>query len=336
MMKTEQATIQPGQVNLGFKELTAKDVKRILTELSSRSPPREHRPRKCRRLEGVALIMNQIHAMPRPTHLKCLSFAGNPIGDAAMDHIRMIPDTVTDLNLADCRLSPKGVTSLAEYLKTNKSVTQLKLGGNNAGLEGARALAEMLQVNKNLRALSIRNCKIGPGGFAFIGMGILNNDSLKELDISRQKDFSVEGDEYLQSFGEMATMITPNGDFCVLTLAVCLNPRQSLEKIDVSDLGATDRTADALAKYMKDNESLQEIELGVKKSVSLDYGKPWSLVCHRLAENRLKRNLVNKVGASDREWMDNLIEYSSHEMGLHGLYFILTNKPDLCRRQRVA
>ena len=333
-MKTEP-TIQPGQVNLGYQKLVSNDVKGVLIALSSEPPTRQERPRKCRRLDGVPLILNRIKAVSQASPVKSLSFSGNPIGDGAMKHIYMIPESITDLDLSECRLTPKGVRTLSEFLKTNESITRLTLRGNHVGLAGAKAIAEMLLLNKTLRVLSVSDCKIGPGGFAYIGMGILKNESLKELDLSRQKDFSILNDEYVESFGEMSSIITFDGDFCVLTLAVCLNSRLGLEKLDVSDLGTSDRSADAMAKYLENNETLEEIQLGVNKSVSLDYGKPWSVVCHQLAMNRLKRNLIDKPGLDDSKWMEYLVQSSGADLGLHGLYFILKNKPDLCNRQKL-
>jgi Leucine Rich repeat len=171
--------------DLGFKNLTDKDLTAILLKLSCSTTRRERRPRKCRRLEGVAEILNQL---PPPSPLVSFNVVGNAaIGDAGMKHLPLIPHSVTSLDVSDCGLTPRGVETLCDYMTSNSQIVRLGMWGNDIGDEGAKYIAAMLQENKTLQILYAGHSSIGLEGHRSIAKALWENDTLRDIDITVMK-----------------------------------------------------------------------------------------------------------------------------------------------------
>ena len=69
----------------------------------------------------------------------------------------------------------------------NTSLKKLDISSNKLGMEGSVAMAEMLSCNKSLNELNLRWCYIPEAGLRGIARGLLQNISLKKLDISHNK-----------------------------------------------------------------------------------------------------------------------------------------------------
>jgi hypothetical protein len=110
---------------LGFKKLNEKDLKKILLKLSC-TTRRDRRPRKCRRLEGLAEILNKLPPAKPPAFFNVVG--NSNIGDADMKDLHLIPDSVSSFDFADCGLTPAGVQTLCDYMKHNTRIVPLSCG----------------------------------------------------------------------------------------------------------------------------------------------------------------------------------------------------------------
>ena len=133
-------------LDLSFKNLNHRDLKRILSKLGSSR--REPRPRKCRRVIVVHDdVESQIRALSSSKRrIWKLRFAGNPkIGDEGMKYLSLIPDSVRDVDFGKCNLSCEGIKTVCQFLAKNKTITRILLGGDEINDEAAKVVGQMLR-----------------------------------------------------------------------------------------------------------------------------------------------------------------------------------------------
>jgi hypothetical protein len=178
-----------GSFHYGFKKLTAKNLYEILRKIASDpETQRQPRPRKCRRLDGVAAILA---TLPRPCPISSFNVVGNEtIGDAGIDHLHLLPSTVWNLDVSDFGLTPKGVEKLCNFMKDNTSIRCLIMWGNGIKDEGAQYLADMLRVNTTLQILFIHNGDIGREGVSLVSKALVINETLRSLTVSAGQEFN--------------------------------------------------------------------------------------------------------------------------------------------------
>lgn len=322
-------------LNLCYRNLDHKDLHRILGKLAVQSD-RTLRPRKKQRRRGK--VEDILVALPSTvTHL---GLAGNSnVGDAGTTHLtRLLPDTVIDLDLTRCGLTPAGVERLGTFLETkNTSVTRMRLSENRIEDEGASSLARMISVNTTLLRLDLVECDIGTGGFVCLGAALERNETLRELSLSSDD----------------------TGDEQVLSLCVGLKKNRCLESLDLSGGQRITNTGVGYLEEMlrRDNMCLKRVSLATMVfvvvdnedeaafSISLELrqvintypGSVYHSMMSWLSLNGCNRKLVKDHKATTQQWVDAVIASSElpynlfgQSLSLNSIYFFVRNKPDLC------
>ena len=90
-------------------------------------------------------------------------------------------NTLTDLDVSLCDLTPQCCVSVFTALKHNSSLKKLNVGGNRFDQESSEALADMLSINHSLTELNIGWCDCQPKALA---RGLLHNTTLSKVCIS--------------------------------------------------------------------------------------------------------------------------------------------------------
>jgi hypothetical protein len=147
------------ELDLFRMRLNDEDFRQILIGLSN-PYRREQPPRKCKRQRCEQGLVREILAN-LPTNVSGLGVAYNDgIGDAGMMHLHLIPESITELNLNLCGLTPLGIKKLCEFLKSNKTIKRLDIRSNQMGNEGFKDVADMLKVNNTVKELEIESSQI--------------------------------------------------------------------------------------------------------------------------------------------------------------------------------
>lgn len=105
-------------------------------------------------------------------------------------------NTLEELHLNSCNLTPKFVSLIFDALKNNTSLKRLHLTGNKVnGIDAANSLEQMLRKNTTLEYLGISACEIDINVLLSLALGLSfgNNKTLTGLDIgSNAEVFEIE------------------------------------------------------------------------------------------------------------------------------------------------
>ena len=296
-----------GFVHLGFQKLDDKDFKAILMKL--RTPLRETRPRKCRRLNSVGHILSML-----PTKAVYLNVVGNKqIGDAGTVHLPLLPNTVQDLDLSDCGITTVGVKNICEYMKTNTSITRLVMWGNHIGDDGAGYIADMLCQNTTLRILCIMGSNLGVEAFSHISRGLAVNNTLHTIFLGNDQKV---------------------GDVHVQRLCAGLALNQGLEILDLGGSGVTNQGLDHIEVALRNNYHLKNIRLNQPMNkedyIKLGPGTTWRKICSWMALNDLNRKaLFQDEELQVSEWHEILLN-ANKARNVNAIFYFLRSKPELC------
>jgi hypothetical protein len=293
------------ELDLTGSGLNDEDFRQILTKLSS-PHRREPRPRKCnrqRREQGrVAKILANL-----PTNISALDVAfSQGIGDAGMIHLHLIPDTVTDLSLIHCGLSPIGIKRVCEFLKSNKSITQMHMWGNRMGAEGVKDLADMMKVNNTVIELGIKSCQISSAAACcHLSEGLAQNTALRGLSMGGNDRLT---DDHIQN----------------LCPGLALN--KGLETLNLRSQYITDKGVGYLETVLRTNVYLKKVFIN---HIPEGPGTIWSKMMHWLGLNQCNRKLLKDPNATRTQWRDAIIQ-SSKAGNPDAIFMFLTNKPEWC------
>ena len=154
---------------------------------------------------------------------------------------------LAELNIGGHILSRNNITSEGcEHLfkaLCNTSLKKLDISHNNLGVEGSVALAEMLSCNNSLMELNLRWCDIPAAGLREITRGLLNNTSLKKLNISQTFSSNELG---VKESVALAEMLSCNKSLTELNLGGC----------DISEAGLRE-----IARGLIKNTTLQTLRI---------------------------------------------------------------------------
>ena len=89
-------------------------------------------------------------------------------------------NTLTELNVSHCDLTPQCRVSVFTALKHNSSLKKLDVGYNEFDQESSEALADMLSCNHSLTELDIPRCDCQPNALA---RGLLHNTTLNKVTV---------------------------------------------------------------------------------------------------------------------------------------------------------
>ncbi|XP_071944941.1 uncharacterized protein [Antedon mediterranea] len=138
---------------------------------------------------------------PESKNIESLILRGNPIGDrgvktiirALADHQKdQIEDgkksKLSEVDFTDCKIGTSGLEEISKFLKTNSGVANLNVSANpDIALDGWKQLADVLQTDASLKSLSVSDCQMGGESSASLLQGLVDNESLLELNIEGNK-----------------------------------------------------------------------------------------------------------------------------------------------------
>ncbi len=151
--------------------------------------------------EGVSTVCEAIQNN-KETKLASLNFTDNfigPVGANAVAAMVAVTGALTKLSLAKNELGEEGTKFLCDALVGNNTLKELDLSGdisnsgfNIGGTAGAKHVANMLLVNGGLTKLSLAWNKLEEEGTKAICEALKQNKTLKELDLSGNKNLGGE------------------------------------------------------------------------------------------------------------------------------------------------
>ncbi|KAI8899772.1 hypothetical protein BC833DRAFT_584581 [Globomyces pollinis-pini] len=157
-------------------------------------------------------------------------FKRNPVMDEINYGISCIhensPD-VTELNVTDVYLSPSQLKLLFESLPTNSHLKKLVL--ENVGMQTvtSQQLSTALIKNKSIVFLNISRNQIGPDGIKQFAYLLADNHTLKQLNLTHQKNVTSHGSETEQIFVD-----TINRNKTIVKLGLVFKNKSCLERVD--------------------------------------------------------------------------------------------------------
>ena len=162
LSSTRDLLLRGGQLELGFQRLHHADVERIFKKLGREPPPEKIQPpRKCRRLNNSSLESEVIRYASTDCSVWRINLGCNDLGDKVTEHLHLLPETVTDLDISSAGLHTPGIANVCKFMCSNKTIVRLIMWGNNINDDGAVHISEMLKKNDTLRELVIFNNHIG-------------------------------------------------------------------------------------------------------------------------------------------------------------------------------
>ena len=174
---------------------------------------------------------------------------------------------ISELAMYSNNITDRGVATLVEVLKENRTLQLLNIGRNSIGKGGATTLAEMLKENRTLQQLNVSSNSIGDGGAIAIAEMLKENRTLQQLEVSGNSI----GNEGATALAEMLKenrilqqLNVRNNSIGVggaTALAEMLKQNRTLHKLDVSHSSIGYGGATALAEMLKENRTLQQLDI---------------------------------------------------------------------------
>lgn len=295
------------------------DLKKILTKLSS---GRERRPRKCRKVEsrGLNAILSKL---PPPFPVKRLYLSGNErIGDAGMDHLHLLPESVYELSFPRCGITAKGIKKLCGFLETRETITMdmISLVNNPMGDEGLMHIADMLRANTSVSYMLLGVGElngIGPKGVEYLFNSLsINNKTLRSLTF----------------VGEHAT-----SDEMVQAFCQGLANNRTLTYFRLNDDPPSSVGMGYIKECLRNRNNVHLITFVPFKPIKINDPpeKNQCEVSYLLTLNRLNRKIIKDKDATLSDWLKCVIRTSKFER-VDFSFFFLRNNPELCMHSQSA
>lgn len=149
--------------------------------------------------------------LPQIPSLKILILRGNDLSEEKSLQVlstNVILSNIQTLSLDMCQISPTSVRPLGSLLTQSRTLTSLNLSSNHLNSMGMRLLVDGLGENFYLHTLCLAGCFIGLQGLTYLTATLVDNDTLRSLDLSRihahEEPFGEEGGKLI------ADMLTLN------------------------------------------------------------------------------------------------------------------------------
>lgn len=98
---------------------------------------------------GINAILSK---RPPPVPVKELILSWNErIGDAGMDHLHLLPESVNSLGFTRCGITANGIKTLCGFVETRETINSISLDSNRFGDQGLVHIADMLRMNTSVR-----------------------------------------------------------------------------------------------------------------------------------------------------------------------------------------
>lgn len=269
-------------VDLRGNHLGPLDVRKLLRSISvSQSLQRLGLSNNQLGPEGAALITA---ALEKNSFVTYLDVSMNSIvvgGIESIGSLLALPaHPLRHLNVWGNRLGAAGMDALMAVVAKNRSLTTLSAGNNNGGPQSAVSIGKMLAENTSLQSLELRCNSMDVGSLLPIAEGLAQNEALTSLQLSGNP-FSAGGTSSGQlsaSLDGLVKHLLRNETLTALDMASCalgtigiirlaglIAASTTLSELTLSDNGAEDEAATALAKAIVSAKSLTSLDLSANR-----------------------------------------------------------------------
>ncbi|XP_064425015.1 selection and upkeep of intraepithelial T-cells protein 5-like [Latimeria chalumnae] len=262
--------------------------------------PRLHMCKKIR-LNKCELTAGCFEGLPSLLHtsqtLRELDLSNSKLGDPELrflsDGLKDTNSTVQTLQLNNCLMTSESCDTLSSFLSRNKSLIELNLDNNPIKDAGMRLICNVS--NNQLQKLSSNNCYLTSICCEALSSFLSRNESLTELNLSNNpiKDTGMSlicngSNNQIQKLRSNSCYLTPT---CCRDLSSFLSRNQSLTELNLSDNPIQDSgvslicnisnkeiqklslrsciltsgCSEALCSFLKQNQSLTELDLSVNQ-----------------------------------------------------------------------
>ncbi|KAF9425404.1 hypothetical protein BGZ94_007567, partial [Podila epigama] len=178
--------------------------------------------------------------------IRTLDLSGNQVTHAGAEHLAdalLLNRGINRLCLQSNNIKKAGAPHLARILAKNRIIRHLNIASNGLGPDGVTLIAEAVRFNRTLNSLSLDMNEMGPKGAAALAIALVSNRHLTHLYLAHNNI----------------------GDKGLVDLCLSLHRNRFLNHIDLElnhiGQGDSDLGLKALAKVLKTNSSLRELNL---------------------------------------------------------------------------
>ncbi|MCS5711928.1 hypothetical protein [Candidatus Berkiella aquae] len=148
----------------------------------------------------------------KPSSLKALSLCNINLGlDGALTLAELLKDySLESLDLSSCQIPADGIQAITISLVEHQHLQHLNLNSNPVR-KAITALGDLLQVNRKLQRLYLAECQLEESLAAAFVLGIKQNGSLKEINISANELSNQFVEEFAQAIQVNNTLTKYHG-----------------------------------------------------------------------------------------------------------------------------
>ena len=196
---------------------------------------------------------------------------GNNICDGGVEQLSYMLGYNRTLKVLDLSgnssITARGVTFLADALKTNTTLTTLILSKTNVKQKACVALSSMLAVNKTLTTLDVSCNNIGDRGVKAL-FKFIRKSSLTTLSIANNIITSAGANVLAEALRDDTTLTSidiSNNNFDTKGIRALLDSglqyNRGLRKLSISNNGISLTGAIVLANFMETNNTIEELDV---------------------------------------------------------------------------
>ena len=180
------------------------------------------------------------------------------------------------MNLGRNEIHKGGASHIAELLnKTSELLSVLMLSLNPIGNKGLQTISESLKHNKTLKCLGVSNCGMTDTGVASLADALRTNNTLEELHIAYNR-IHEEGALHIADIlrnariSELFLDGDPIGDKGLKIIFEALKHNTTLKQLSVFRCGMGDVGVASLADALRTNKTLEKLSIHQNDAITED------------------------------------------------------------------
>ncbi|EFC48058.1 predicted protein [Naegleria gruberi] len=198
---------------------------------------------------------------PSRSKLKILNVSKNRLKNKSLELIYNSMEffSYEELNIAQNKFKAAKDNMVKEFfrkLEPNQKITKLDISGMNIGEKMGEYLTELIAVSASLQVLKMSNVSINGLVFYRIGRILRTHPSLSEIDLSMNKIFQKLGIEEIED------------------AFFFLSSNKRLISIDISDCSINEKEGEYIAKFMKENTTIDRFSIAGNTISTSTYDLP--------------------------------------------------------------
>ena len=245
----------------------------------------------------VNLLCNKLCNSINTGNLNILHASQQGIDDYGVTIITTFCDGFKIINLSNNRISDNGVITISDYIKNNIHLLELNLSKNKITSEGAKQIVKAIKINPVLQNINISKNHIFIEGLLYFMEAVKNNYTLQVVNITHnnvtRSGFTsikqcIENLQHpiqiiaswneINKNGELVTKISSScapdnieedvwsfkeydPDHLAMCLSECLKEDDTLQELDLGFKGITSEGARLIAEAIKVNKTLKKLDI---------------------------------------------------------------------------